>query len=91
MGSKAGFIMAKVEPVSDLKKFRLAKRLVTDLGFVLQSLDTTKKSLKEYTHFAPVRIILENLLRNEEILRIHFKRQKLVVENKGNIEDDTKS
>lgn len=75
-----------MSPVSDLKKFRLAKKLVTDLNIVLQSLDVAKKSLKPFVHFSPVRTILENLVRNEEILKIHFKRQKLVVENKGIID-----
>jgi len=77
-----------MNPVSSLKKYRLAKKLVDDLETMVSLLNETKAKLKPYRHYYPMRTILENIVRNQEILSVHLKRQKLVITNKGNVEDE---
>lgn len=74
-------------PVSDLKKYRLAKKLVSDLEAISVIMKQIKKDLKEYRHYYPVKNTLENLIRNSEILEVKLKIQKQIVSNKGSIDN----
>lgn len=79
------------EVVNDLKKYRLAKKLVEDLEKINVIMEQTKKDLKPYFHYYPVRQTLENLISNHDILLSNLKRQKIVVNNKGSMDNGTKT
>lgn len=73
----------------DLKKYRLAKRVTSDLTDILYTMSIAKQELAPYMHYHHVRMVLENLVRCSETLNIHLQRQQAVLESKAQINEET--
>lgn len=74
--------------IVDLKTFRERKKNIEklikvefDLDLMLNFLDIFKESLKDFTHYVPIRSIYTSIQTNEKLLKKHYKNITKQLEN----------
>jgi vacuolar-type H+-ATPase subunit D/Vma8 len=71
--------------LSDLNSYKKAKILARELEDLLRTVSSFKKQLHPYLKYNPVKDIYSSLQDNEQLIKIHYKKYKKIVDQKGEI------
>jgi hypothetical protein len=68
--------------VINIKEYKLAKVLVSDLEKIILIIDLTIQGLSYYKKYEPVSLIISNLQTNKTLLEISHSKYKRILEKK---------
>ena len=72
--------------LNDIHKFKKAKVLTKELEHIVSIINNAVLQLENYKKYIVVRDSVDMLKESKQMLEIHIKTQKLIIENKGLIE-----
>jgi hypothetical protein len=71
--------------LSDLNAYKKAKILTRELDSLLKIVSNIKKELHGYLKYNPVKDIYSSVQDNEQLIKIHYKKYKKIVDKKGEV------
>ena len=72
--------------INDINKLKKAMVLTKELQHCVSIIDHTLSQLDVYKKFSPVKDSIDMLKESKQLLEIHIKTQKLIIENRGAID-----